>query len=169
MHEVFGQGALFFAAAFAGGTSGPFFWVRERWRSEQLNPEGLADMFGPASLLLARADSQIDVLAVAEECLRDGAVKCVILELSKPLDLTAGRRLQLAAKAGKSTAIAIISEGMGSNASETRWECTPLFDPEDSTLQRWELKKNKSGTLGAWNVRWSASSRRIHVVSEARL
>ena len=90
------------------------------------------------------------------------------MELNAPLDLTAGRRLQLAAKTGRSLGIALIPEGMGSNAAETRWQCAPVFDPQDSTLQRWELIKNKSGTLGVWNVRWSASSRRINVVSEAR-
>jgi protein ImuA len=56
---------------------------------------------------------------------------------------------------------------MGSNAAETRWHCAPLFDPDDSTLQRWKLIKNKSGTLKAWDVRWHGETRRIIVVSEA--
>ena len=64
--------------------------------------------------------------------------------------------------------LCIVPEGTGSNAVETRWHCTSVFDPKDSTLQRWELIKNKSGTLTAWDVRWNAEARRIIVVSEAR-
>jgi len=57
---------------------------------------------------------------------------------------------------------------MGSNAAETRWQAAPLFDPEeaaDSTLMRWLLIKNKSGTLEAWDVRWNHAARRLDVVS----
>lgn len=124
-------------------------------------------MFDPGKLLLASARDQTGVLAVAEEALRSAAVSLVVMELDKPLGLTAGRRLQLAAEAGKTTGLCIIPEGSGSNAAETRWHCTPVFDPDDSTLQRWQLTKNKSGTLGDWDVRWDAETRRIIMVSEA--
>ena len=79
--------------------------------------------------------------------------------------------MQLAAQAGHTTGLCLIPEGMGSNAAETRWHCSPVFDPTggaaDSTLQCWELIKNKSGTLGAWHVRWDAAARRLYVVSPA--
>lgn len=142
-------------------------WVREAWRSDSINPQGAAAFVNPDDLLVARAKDQTELLAVAEEALRSGAVDLVVLEVSKAVDLTAGRRLQLAAETGKATALAIIPEGMGSNAAESRWHCTPVFDPEDSTLQRWQLIKNKSGTLGDWNVRWDAEARRVIVVSQA--
>nr|WP_299847657.1 hypothetical protein [uncultured Roseovarius sp.] len=167
MHEVCGPAAPSFAAVFAAQADAPFLWIREAWRTEQLLPAGFIDFFSPNNLLIASAKNLTEVLAVAEESLRSSVVPLVIMELSQPLNLTTGRRLQLAAKAGKSTALAIIPEGMGSNTAETRWHCRPLFDPADSTLQCWKLIKNKSGTLGVWNVRWSSSSRRINVVSEA--
>lgn len=167
MHEVCGAGALLFAAALAAQTEGAFFWVKEGWQAQRLNPVGLSDFFRPERLLIASAKNQNEMLAVAEESLRSGAVPFVVMELSRELDLTAGRRLQLAAKAGKTIGLAIIPDGMGSNAAETRWHCRPLYDPQDSTLQQWKLIKNKSGTKGIWNVRWSASSHRINVVSEA--
>ncbi|WP_299736543.1 hypothetical protein [uncultured Roseobacter sp.] len=168
MHEVCGPGAQSFAVICAAHAGAVFLWIRESWRSEQLNPAGFMDFFPPENLLVATAGNQTEVLATAEESLRSGVFPLVIMELSGPLDLTSGRRLQLAAKAGKTTALAIIPDGMGSNAAETRWWCTPVFDQNDSTLQRWKLIKNKSGTLGVWNVRWSQSTRRIAVVSEAR-
>jgi len=154
------------AAVAAAQVSG-LLWLRESWRPELINPLGLADYFDPARLLLAQTRDQTDTLAVAEESLRDGALPLVVIVLSAPLSLTAGRRLQLAAKDGKTTGLCLIPEGMGSNAAETRWHCAPVFDPSDSTLMRWEIIKNKSGTLGAWHVRWNRASRRLDLVSPA--
>jgi len=116
--------------------------------------------------LLALGQDHTDILALAEEALRSGAVATVVAELTKPLDLTAGRRLQLAAEAGGALGILLIGDDMGSNAAETRWRCTPLFDPDDSTLQHWELIKNKSGTLAAWKVRWDDAAHSVTVVRE---
>lgn len=166
-HEACGPGAMVFAFAVAARVAGQVFWVREGWRPERMNPAGISEFFDPAKLLVADATNQTEVLAVSEEALRAGTAPLVVMELNMPLGLTEGRRLQLAARAGKATALAIIPEGMGSNAAETRWHCAPVFDPRDSTLQRWELIKNKSGTLGAWHVRWDTSSRRFIVVSPA--
>ncbi|WP_338048692.1 hypothetical protein [Phaeobacter porticola] len=143
-------------------------WVREAWDPTQINPNGFAAFIAPSDLTLCNTKDQTQTLAVAEEALRSGAVSLVVVLLNKPLGLTEGRRLQLAARDGKSTGLAIIPEGMGSNAAETRWRCTPVFDPKhspwDSTLQKWELIKNKSGTLGVWYVRWDPTSRRLIVV-----
>ncbi|WP_240804368.1 ImuA family protein [Qingshengfaniella alkalisoli] len=142
-------------------------WVCPRWRTEQINPLGF-DVYDPSRLLIAHTKDQTETLAVAEEALRDGAISMVVIDITAPLNLTAGRRLQLAAKAGDTVGLCLIPDGMGSNAAETRWHCVPVFDARDSTLQRWELIKNKSGTLGAWYVRWDAKTRRINVVPPAR-
>ena len=166
VHEVWGPSAYNFALIRAAVVQGSVLLAREAWRSEQLNPLGMIDILPAENFLTVSTKNQTDTLASAEEALRSGVLGFVIMDLTAPLDLTAGRRLQLAARAGKTTGLAIISEDMGSNAAQTRWECQPLFDPQDSTLQRWKLIKNKSGTLGAWNVRWSATSRRINVVSQ---
>ena len=126
----------------------PVLWVREAWLPENLNPLGLAPILDPAGLLLARTRNQTDSLAVAEQALKDGACPFVVIEITRPLDLREGRRLQLAAKTGKTTGLCLIPEGMGSNAAETRWRCRPVFEAAspDSTLLRWELIKNKKGT-----------------------
>lgn len=168
VHETCGPGAVAFAAM-AAAASKPVLWLHEAWVPGGLNPQGLVPILDPVQLLLARTKGQADTLAVAEEALKDGAVPFVILEMTRPLNLREGRRLQLAAKAGKTTGLCLIPEGMGSNAAETRWHCTPVFDAGggafDSTLQRWDLIKNKSGTLGSWHVRWDAAARRLNVVS----
>ena len=164
-HEVCGAGAYVFAFALAARLGKSVMWVRESWEASHINPNGFSEFVSPSQLTVCNAGNQIETLAVAEEALRSGAVSLLVMQLTKPLGLTEGRRLQLAARDGKSTGLAIISEDMGSNAAETRWRCTPVFDPRDSTLQRWELKKNKSGTLGIWHVRWDRASRCLSVVS----
>ncbi|WP_366934209.1 hypothetical protein [Phaeobacter sp.] len=146
--------------------------LREGRGISQVNPNGFADFLDPARLTLCNSHDQAETLALAEEALRSGAVSLVVMQINRPLSLTAGRRLQLAARDGNSIGLAIIPEGMGSNAAETRWRCTPTFDPNtqvhDSTLQHWELIKNKSGTLGAWYVQWDRASRRVIMVSPPR-
>lgn len=167
VHEVCGPARVGFAAVACAEARGNLLWVREAWRPEQLNPLGLAPFVDPAQLLVAQTKDQGEALAVAEEALRDGALALVVVEVTRPLDLREGRRLQLAAKAGKSTGLCLTPEGMGSNAAETRWHAAQVFDlaAGDSTLMRWEIIKNKSGTLGAWHVRWDATTHRLCVVS----
>ncbi len=143
-------------------------WIRENWDTTQINPTGFVDFVEPAALTVCNTGNQSETFAVAEEALRSGAVSLIVMSLNKPFGLTKGRRLQLAARDGQSTGLAIIPEGMGSNAAETRWRCTPVFSPEDSTLQQWEFIVNKSGTLGAWHVQWNTTSRRFTMVPSAR-
>ncbi|TWI31195.1 ImuA family protein [Paracoccus sulfuroxidans] len=166
VHEACGPAAASFALRTAHQLGVDLLWVREDWQPEKLNPRGFEGL-DPARLIMARTKGQVDTLAVAEEALRDGALGLVVLEITSPLSLTAGRRLQLAARAGGSTGLCLIPEDMGSPAAETRWHCAPVFDMGDSTLQRWQLIKNKSGTLGVWNVRWDPETRRVAVVPPA--
>ena len=170
VHEVCGPGAAGFAAI-AAARAEAVLWVREAWLGDMINPLGLCTFLDPARLLMALTANQADTLAVAEEALKDGATPVVVVEITRPLNLREGRRLQLAAQAGKTTGVCLIPEGMGSNAAETRWRCMPAPDLAgtacDSTLQYWELIKNKSGTIGAWHVRWDTAAHRLDVVSPA--
>jgi protein ImuA len=167
-HEVCGPSAITFAAACFAGATGTVLWVSESWRQDALNPVGLSDFRDPGQLLTARCKTQTDVLAVAEESLRDGALGLVVAEITQPIGLIEGRRLQLAATAGKTLGLLIVPEGMGSNAAETRWRCAPHFDAQDATLMRWSLIKNKRGSLAGWMVRWDIASRCIRMISKVR-
>lgn len=169
VHEACGPGAWVFAAVQAG-RAGTVVWCQERWQSDGLHPLGLLPFCDPSRVLLMRPARHLELLAVAEEVLRDGSVPMVIMLLTEALGLTEGRRLQLAAQAGRSTGLCLIAEGAGSHAAESRWRCTPVFDEngaEDSTLHHWDLIKNKSGTFGDWYVRWDRNARRVVVVSPA--
>ena len=166
VHEACGPGAIGFAAATCAAGQGQILWIREGWRAESLNPVGLSAFFDPHRLLLAATANQTETLAVAEEALKDGAIPLVVLEITSALDLREGRRLQLASAAGRTTGLCLIPEGMGSNAAQTRWYFTSLAgtDRADSTPMRWALIKNKSGTLGTWDVRWDHAARRLDMV-----
>jgi protein ImuA len=112
---------------------------------------------------------ETDLLWCVEEALRAAPVGLVIAEPQQPLTLTAGRRLQLAAEAGRTTGLMLIREGQGSNATETRWHCEPVpAATADSTLHYWSINKNKSGTTRSWTVDWNGASAAVHMVSEAR-
>lgn len=164
-HEVCGPGAPAFAAVAGAQTRGAVLWVGPRHAPERLMPVGLARFFSPARLLVACAANETDLLWMAEEGLRSGAVGLVVAALTKPLALTPGRRLQLAAETGRATGLCLVREGAGSNVAETRWRCAPEPAAPDSTLYRWSLIKNKSGTIGEWWVLWDDEARRIRVVS----
>ncbi|MFV0475953.1 MAG: ImuA family protein [Pikeienuella sp.] len=165
VHEVEGSGAAAFTAVLCAGTKGDLIWIAERREADTLNPLGLAAFFDPSRLLVVRVPNQTEALAVMEEALRDGAAALVAAEFSGPVDFREGRRLQLAAGVGGATGLCLIPEGAGANAAETRWHAAPLRSEDGSTLMRWRLIKNKSGTFGAWDVRWDAAAHRLDVVS----
>lgn len=157
LHEAAGPARRAFAAALAGRLDGPVLWVAERRDREMLCPQGIAPFLDPARLLLARPAGARAVLQVAEEGLRSGAAPLVVAELAEAPDLTASRRLQIAADAGGGRGLCLVPEaGLRPNAAETRWLCAPL--PGAPARQRWELAKNKRGRLGTWEVAWRARS-----------
>jgi len=147
-------------------------WIRPRWSGELTVPDGLSSLLPAERVLIAQTQNEADTLAVAEEALKDGSVAFVVIETTRRLDLREGRRLQLAARAAGTTGLCLTPKGMGSNAAETRWHCSPVFSPDergDSTLMRWEIIKNKEGTIGMWHVRWNAETHCLDVVSPARI
>lgn len=173
VHEVTGPAAAAFAliqchrGARVEGAA--MLWVRPGWNAGIAFPQGLAALIAPERLLIAETAQETDTLAVAEEALKDGSLPFVLIQTTRPLNLREGRRLQLAAQAGGTTGLCLTPQDMGSNAAQTRWHCAPVFSAEDSTLMLWELKKNKSGTPGAWHVRWNWQAHRLDVVSPASL
>ena len=166
VHEAEGRGRRAFALFQAARHPGPLVWVLPAHAPDLPMLRGLPAGVGER-LHLIRPMGETDLLWCVEECLRAAPVSLVIAEPDKPLSLTAGRRLQLAAEAGRTTGLMLIREGEGCPASETRWNCEPAAGPSDSTLQRWSLSKNKKGTNGDWVIDWNGASAAFHMVSEA--
>lgn len=152
VHEVCGLGALAFAFGHvARQEAGPVVWLPAA-PGRIPYPAGLVRWLAPERVLLVRAPREADRLWAAEEALRAGLGGLVVAELTRPLSLTAGRRLQLAAEAGAARGLLLIRPDQGSPAAETRWQAEPVPGPEGSTELHCRLIKNKSGTIGSWVV-----------------
>lgn len=168
VHEAQGRGRRAFALFQAARHAGPIFWILPAQATDVPMLRGLPRGLGER-LYLLRPAGEADLLWCIEEALRALPVGLVIAEPEKPLSLTAGRRLQLAAEAGQTTGLLLIRADAGSNATETRWDCAPLASPSgDSTLHAWALKKNKRGTIGFWTVSWNGTSAALDMVCAAR-
>jgi len=167
VHEAAGRGRRAFAQFQAMQHAGPIIWIVPSHIHELPMLMGLPNGVGERVTLL-RPVGEGDLLWCIEETLRSAAVGLVIAEPEKSLSLTAGRRLQLAAEAGRTTGLMLIHQDNGSNATETRWACDTVPAPTaDSTFQRWTLTKNKRGTLGSWVINWDGTSAAFNLVSEA--
>ncbi len=99
LHEFAGEGAEAFAAILSGRLKGPVLWCADALAGSELYPPGLA-AFGLdyRRLILVRCRKPREILAAMEDGLRCRALAAVVGELSAAVDLTASRRLQLAAE-----------------------------------------------------------------------
>lgn len=152
VHEAVGPGRRVFALALAGQLQGPVLWIQDTARTDPLYPPGIAEIFDPSRLILVQATGMTGLLQVAEEALRSGAAPLVVTELPNAPDLTASRRLQLAAGTGGGRGLCLIPEGrLCNNAAETRWMCMPM-PGQGPGGQQWEALKNKRGRLITWRA-----------------
>lgn len=184
LHEIFAHEAdAGVAAGFAAmlavravQPSGALLWLRtERAeaRSGGLYAPGLA-MLGvePDDLLLAVMADDVALLKAAADALRCAALGAVVIECwgsPRALDLTATRRLSVAAAASGVPALMLRldAEPMPS-AAETRWRVTPGVSaameadaqaPGHPVLEL-ELLRRRSGPAGAtWRVEWTHDAR----------
>ena len=166
VHEVEGAGQVAFALFQMLRHKGPIFWLGQKQQAHLLMPWGLPKDLAER-LHLVEAKDEDDLLWATEETLRAAPVGLVVALPQKPLTLTIGRRLQLAAEAGQTIGLLLIAEGQGSNAAESRWHCSPHAGEGDSTLQHWRLTKNKSGTLKDWILDFHVASAAGHRISKA--
>ena len=179
LHEVIGGGsgdapAQGFSAALAARLiegRGPALWCLARG---DLHGPGLG-VFGldPDRLIVVRARRDADVLWAMEEGLRSGAVGAVLGE-ARALDLTAGRRLQLAARAGGVTCLALRpgDAAYAPGAALTRWRVAAAPAPRGDGLPgpgfaRWEvaLLRCRGATPRHWLVEWNDETNGFAVVS----
>lgn len=168
VHEAQGRARRAFALFQAARSPGTLVWIIPTHLPELpflgALPSGVNER-----LHLFRPTTETDLLWTVEEALRAPGVGLVIAEPQRPLSLTAGRRLQLAAEAGQTRGLMLIHTDAGSNAAESRWQCDAIPGTgRDSTLQRWSLIKNKKGTIGSWVLNWNGTSSAFNLVSEAR-
>ena len=103
---------------------------------------------GPDRILYAQGRKDAEVLAMAEDALRDGSLACVVAEV-KTADQTATRRLQLAASDGRTPMLLY-------RRYRSRERC-PLSEPS-AAMTRWRIGCVGSEPLphpGVGHARWS--------------
>lgn len=159
-----GAGTAFAAALLArlaAAGNGPVLWIV---RGRDLHAPGLA-AYGltPDRLIAVRAVRDTDALWAMEEALRCRALAGVLGEVGG-IDLTAGRRLQLAAEAGGVTGLLLHPETRvkeAGSAAVTRWRLAsapgvPEQDEPGVGEPRWrvELLRCRGGRPGVRVLGW---------------
>jgi protein ImuA len=166
--------ALARAARPPGGPArGSLLWIAAE---PDLWPPGLAQYgLSPADLVLVQARRPADGLWAMEESLRCPGVAGVVLAIPE-LDMTAARRLQLAAEAGGALGLLLRPGDMsesGATVALTRWRVDALAGA--GGLQalgdpRWrlELLRCRGGRPAAWDVAWRAAAAELALDMPAR-
>jgi len=133
------------AARFAAKSGSTMLWALTRF---DLYAPGLEQVgLGPDRIVYAQGRKDAEVLAMAEDALRDGSLACVVAEV-KSADQTASRRLQLAASDGKTPMLLY-------RRHRSRDRC-PLSELS-AAMTRWRIGSVPSGRLpypGVGRARW---------------
>ncbi|HEY8013718.1 MAG TPA: hypothetical protein VIE70_07405 [Dongiaceae bacterium] len=130
-----------------------------------LYPPGLA-RFGldPAAMILLSAPSPAELLWAMEEALRSPALAAVVGEVDR-IDLTAGRRLQLAAAAGGGVGFLLLRADRPPAAVSTaalRWR----IGAGPNRSWHVELLRRRGGRPGAWILEREDETDRLLVAAE---
>ena len=121
------------------------------------------DQFGLETerLLVARVARPVDALFAMEEALKCRALASVIAELHGEPDLTATRRLSLAAREGGTLGLLLRHKpGDAPSAARTRWQVASAPSEPDElgglgrTAFTLSLTRNRRGPCGRWTVAW---------------
>ncbi|MBM3519597.1 MAG: hypothetical protein FJX63_02320 [Alphaproteobacteria bacterium] len=118
------------------------------------------------------------LLWLMEEALKSGALATILGDAEAiHADLTATRRLALAARAGKSAALLLFAGApAAATASQTRWRIaaaasrSPPADDRAPGIPAWtlELTRARGGRPGQWTVEWHHAPHRFALVSGLR-
>jgi protein ImuA len=166
-----------FAATLIARRPGPVLWCRSRRtglnRGDPYGPGMAGFGLSPDRLILADADRPVDLLWAMEEGARTRGLATVVGE-GVMADLTASRRLQLAAEAGRALVLLLAEEGAQPAAATalTRWlvRAEPsLPEAGGPGLPHWdiELRRCRGGAWPrSWKVEWDDTALSLALVSD---
>lgn len=176
VHEAFAAspdhaaGAAGFVAIIAQLLGGLVFWLRlgdAQRRGGLLHGPGLAEMgCDPARLILGVLPDPLSLLRAAAEIARCNAISVAVVELwgdPRPLDLTASRRLALAAESSGVTVLMLrIGAEPSPSAARSRWSvasapAAPLAAnaPGHPTFDLELLRQRGRPAGGRWRMEWN--------------
>ncbi len=178
VHEVFSEGHQSAAATgFIAGLAGrvaprrPLVWVRQDFSEIELGAlsmSGWAELgLDPRCVVSVRAADVDTALRTAADALACDALGVVVLELwgeVRQLDLTASRKLTLAAQASGVTGLLLrVAAQPSPSTAETRWIVRAAHSPPAANWSAWgapvfdaELVRNRHGPLGRWIMEWKS-------------
>ena len=176
LHEIFaeegdassGAGAAALLALRAG-EGRPFLWLRTeamQKRAGLLHATGLLELgMAPSSLLMVLAPDDAALLHAAAEAARCAGLGAVLVEgwgAMRGMDLTASRRLMLAAEmSGVTLFLLRVAADPVPSAADTRWRvaASPSIaleaDAPGASLFEIELLRRRAGPpAGPWRMEW---------------
>jgi protein ImuA len=125
-----------------------------------------------ARLLIVRVKRPVDALFAMEEALKCRALATVVGELTEAPDLTASRRLSLAARDGGALGLLVCHRlSDAPSAARTRWRIAPAPSQPDEfgglgpTAFSLSLTRNRRGTCGTWTLAWDHHERAFSTLS----
>lgn len=122
-------------------------------------------------LLVVRVARPIDALFAAEDALKCRALSAVVAELSGEPDLTATRRLTLAAREGRGLGLLLHKSHDVPSSAFTRWQVAAAPSVPDefgglgATAFHLSLTRNRRGPCGAWTLCWDHHERTFKALS----
>lgn len=159
----------------AAGAGKPALWIS---RGDMPYAPGLAALgLSPERLVMVRPHRAAQCLWVLEEGLRCRALAGVLAEV-RDVDLTAARRLQLAARASGVPAV-LLNHGPSGGTAVTRWgvESSPSRGDPALGVGGWcwhvELLRcrgrgvDDQGRVAAWEVEWDEQARGLRLAAPA--
>lgn len=163
-------------AALASGQAKQTLWIATDFgclETGALYGPGLDQIGLPIEwLLVVRVARPIDALFAAEEALKCRALSAVVVDLNGEPDLTATRRLGLAAREGGALGILLrhkVSDAP--SAAFTRWQVAGAPSVPDefgglgATAFHLSLTRNRRGPCGAWTLSWNHHERIFSALS----
>lgn len=175
LHEVFAadqedvSSAAGFTAMLARQLGGSLLWLRAETaeqRGGRVYPPGLCEIgLDPAALILGILPDSLAVLHAAADVARCPEVGAAVIELwrmPRQLDLTASRRLALAAEASGVTMLMLRAEAEPApSAAQTRWAVRSAASipleaaaPGHPALEVTLLRQRGRPAVGQWLVEW---------------
>jgi protein ImuA len=151
VHEFCGPArrtlALMLAEKLLGSTDQPLFWLAPEWQRDRLHGEAVTRFINPGRITFINPKRPEDLLWSCEEILRSGLVSLMVCELPAHPNLTAVRRMHLAAETAarehNTTPVGLLlMAGQGGiQGVESRWYMAPNHKAGD---QRWQLERRRA-------------------------
>jgi protein ImuA len=167
--------ALALAASASQHLQGHVLWIETPFAAAETGrPYTGLESFGLslARVLIVRVPRLLDVLWVMEEALTCRGIAAAVAELTQDVDLTATRRLSLAARDSGGLGLLVLHRASPQpTTTATRWRIAAAPSRPDTyggfghAAFDLSLTKNRHGPCGRWTILWDHHERAFQALS----